>query len=138
MSHPSYTIYDTVGGEPTFIRLVERFYARVEGDDLLRPMYPADLQDSIRHLYLFLIQFFGGPTTYAAERGHPRMRQRHAPFRIDREARDHWLNHMLAAMDDVGIEEPALTMMRNYFEGASLHLMNVDVDLPDSTGIAGG
>ena len=134
MQDPSFTVYEVVGGEPTFRRLVDAFYARVEADPVLRPMFPADMEEGKRAQYLFLMQFFGGPTDYAAERGHPRLRMRHAPFPIGREAREHWLAHMLAAVDEVGIEEPARTTMRDYFERASLHMINVDLDMPDLRG----
>ena len=134
MQEPSFTVYEVVGGEPTFRRLVDAFYARVEVDPVLRPLFPADMEEGKRAQYLFLMQFFGGPTDYAAERGHPRLRMRHAPFPIGREARDHWLTHMLAAIDEAGIEEPARTVMRDYFERASLHMINVDSDLPDARG----
>jgi hemoglobin len=134
MQDPSFTVYEVVGGEPTFRRLVDAFYARVEADPVLRPMFPADMAEGKRAQYLFLMQFFGGPTDYAAERGHPRLRMRHSPFPIGREAREHWLAHMLAAVDEVGIEEPARTTMRDYFERASLHMINVDLDMPDLRG----
>lgn len=138
MPESDINVYEFVGGEPTFRRLVDAFYARVEADTFLRPLFPADLEDGKRGQYLFLMQFFGGPTQYAAERGHPRLRMRHAPFPIGREARDHWLGHMLAAMDEVGIDEPARGVMHEYFERASLFMINVDLDMPDITGTSGG
>lgn len=120
------TLYDLVGGAATFRRMVDAFYARVEADPVLRPMFPADMDEGKRAQFLFLSQFFGGPTTYSEERGHPRLRMRHAPFVIDREARDHWLSHMLAAVDEVGIEEPMRGTMADYFERASLFMINQD------------
>ena len=137
MQEPSFPVYDSVGGEPTFQRLVDAFYARVEADALLRPLFPADLAEGKRAQRLFLIQFFGGPPAYALERGHPRLRMRHAPFRINRAARDRWLGHMLAAIDEVGIDEPARTVMRDYFERASLQMINVDVDVGELGGAGG-
>lgn len=119
------TVYDFVGGEPTFRRLVDEFYARVEADEVLRPLFPADLEPGKRWQFLFLSQFFGGPQTYAAERGHPRLRMRHNPFPIDGAAREHWLRHMLDAIDVVGIQEPARAAMREYFVRASEHMINV-------------
>jgi hemoglobin len=77
-------------------------------------------------LALFLIQYFGGPDTYSAQRGHPRLRMRHIPFRIDRAGRDVWVGHMLAAIDEVGITEPAGTAMREYFERGATFMINVD------------
>jgi hemoglobin len=120
------TIYELAGGEETFRRLVDAFYARVEADPVLRPMFPEDMAEGKRAQFLFLSQFFGGPTTYGAERGHPRLRMRHAPFKVDKQARDHWLSHMLAALDEVGIEEPIRSTMTDYFERASTHMINVE------------
>jgi hemoglobin len=119
------TLYVSVGGADTFRRLVDRFYARVEADPLLRPLFPADLEPGKEHQYLFLIQYFGGPTAYGERRGHPRLRMRHAPFVIGQAERDAWLAHMLAALDEVGIAEPARTTMRGYFEHAATAMMNV-------------
>lgn len=92
------SLHDQVGGAPWFTELVDRFYEGVDGDDLLRPLYPEDLTDSRRHMVLFLQQYWGGPTTYDQERGHPRLRMRHAPFVIGEPERDAWLRHMLAAL----------------------------------------
>ncbi|PJF26191.1 MAG: globin [Phototrophicales bacterium] len=121
------TIFDMIGGEYTFRRLVDAFYARVEQDEVLRPMFPADLEPGKHYQFLFLMQYFGGPALYAVERGHPRLRMRHNPFPIDTEARDRWLGHMLCAIDEVGIPEPARTEMRTYFERGSAFMINVDV-----------
>ncbi|MCU0492160.1 MAG: globin [Chloroflexaceae bacterium] len=118
------TIFELVGGEPTFRRLVDIFYARVEADPLLRPMFPADLEAGKQHQFLFLMQYFGGPTTYGEQRGHPRLRMRHAPFPIGQAERDAWLGHMLAAVDEVGIAEPARSAMRTYFENAATAMIN--------------
>ena len=93
------TLYDRVGGMPFFERLVGRFYASVDTDPILRPLYPdADLGPAQRRLTLFLAQYWGGPRTYDDERGHPRLRMRHAPFAIDVAARDRWLSLMRAAL----------------------------------------
>ena len=113
-----------MGGEKAFEQLVERFYAGVEQDPLLRPLYPADLSGPRRRLTLFLIQYFGGPGTYAEERGDPRLRMRHLPFAIGRAERAAWLGHMGAALDS--LEVPALVrdQLRGYFDGAATFLMN--------------
>ncbi len=103
MSTSADTWYDRFGGEPFFTRLVSGFYERVAVDDILRPMYPQDdLAGAERRLRLFLMQYWGGPTTYGDERGHPRLRMRHAPFPVDLEARDRWLGLMHAALEDNG------------------------------------
>lgn len=126
MAESERTIYEVVGGDETFRRLVEVFYARVEADEGLRPMFPADLDAGKEWQFLFLTQFFGGPTRYMDQRGHPRLRMRHFPFAITQDARDRWLGHMLAAIDEAGIEEPARSFMRDYFERASTHMINKD------------
>jgi hemoglobin len=95
------TLYEQLGGEPFFVRLVDAFYEHVADDDILRPMYPDDLTESKRHLVLFLSQYWGGPPTYMQERGHPRLRMRHAPFHITKRARDAWLSAMTAALMSV-------------------------------------
>lgn len=124
-------IYEFVGGEATFHRLVEVFYAAVETDPLLRPMFPEDLAPGKQWQKLFLVQYFGGPAQYLLERGHPRLRMRHAPFPVDLAARDAWLNHMLNAIDQVGITEPARSIMREYFERGSAFMINKG-EVPDT------
>jgi hemoglobin len=118
------TVYHAVGGLETFQRLVEAFYRSVETDPLLRPMYPADLTESREHLALFLAQYFGGPGTYSERRGHPRLRMRHLPFRIDAAARDAWLRHMRAAVEQVAVPEPARSLMLAYFIQVADFLVN--------------
>ncbi|MFL5686219.1 MAG: globin [Chloroflexota bacterium] len=93
------TLFDRAGGMPFFERLVGRFYAGVDTDPILRPLYPeSDLAGAQRRLTLFLAQYWGGPRSYDDERGHPRLRMRHAPFAIDGAARDRWLELMRAAL----------------------------------------
>src|SRR5712692_5429672 len=102
-TEPSF--FEAVGGEDTFRRLVSRFYEQVAGDPLLRPIYPgADLSAAEEHLRLFLIQYWGGPRTYGERRGHPRLRMRHAPFRIGAAERDAWLRHMRTAIDELKLD----------------------------------
>jgi hemoglobin len=101
---PVVSLYETLGGQPFFDELVERFYRRVALDPVLRPLYPDDLGDPKRHLALFLGQYWGGPTTYSDERGHPRLRMRHAPFVITERERDAWLRHMTTALDSLVVE----------------------------------
>ncbi len=126
MTDVEQSVYEIVGGEAVFKRLVDAFYSRVEADNVLRPMFPADLEPGKYWQMLFLIQFFGGPAQYIAERGHPRLRMRHSPFVIDQEGRDHWYAHMCAAIDEVGIQEPARTIMREYFENGSTFMINAE------------
>jgi len=95
------TLFDRVGGEQFFIELVDRFYLGVAGDPLLRPLYPEDLAEPKHHLALFLSQYWGGPTTYNEQRGHPRLRMRHMPFVIGPAERDAWLRHMRDAVDQL-------------------------------------
>ena len=118
------TLYEAVGGMPFFERLVGRFYEGVAGDDILRPLYPDDLTAPARHLTLFLVQYWGGPVTYDRERGHPRLRMRHAPFAIGPDARDRWLVHMRAAVDEVGPPPEARAALLEYFEMAAEAMRN--------------
>lgn len=124
----SQSVYTIAGGEAGFRRLVDLFYQKVAADPVLRPMFPDDLEPGKHWQLLFLTQFFGGPALYAEERGHPRLRQRHFPFPINQQARDHWLSHMLAAIDEAGIPEPARGEMRAYFERASVMMINAEVE----------
>ena len=118
------TVYEAVGGEETFVRLVDAFYAGVETDSILRPMYPDDLGPPKRHLALFLMQYFGGPQTYVQERGHPRLRMRHLPFAITRAARDAWVQHMEAALDALALPAEQDAAMRRYFADAATFMIN--------------
>jgi hemoglobin len=122
-SRPS-TIYEQIGGFEAFRRLVDAFYAEVERDPLLRPLYPESLDGPREHLALFLSQYFGGPATYSERRGHPRLRMRHFPFAIGRPERDAWVAHMLDAVDSTAIPEPARSEMRDYFQNAATFLIN--------------
>jgi hemoglobin len=102
------SVYEQVGGWTFFEALVDRFYDRVATDPVLLPLYPEapDLTGARHRLTLFLAQYWGGPGTYSAERGHPRLRMRHHPFAIGGAERDHWLTAMRAALDDVGDDLP--------------------------------
>jgi hemoglobin len=121
---PDVSVFEMVGGEATFHALVDRFYAKIAADPVLRPIFPDHMDEGKRWQYLFLVQLFGGNTQYNVERGHPRLRMRHMPFFIDQQARDRWLTHMLAAMDEVGIVEPAFGIMKSYFERAATQMIN--------------
>jgi hemoglobin len=122
------SVYQAVGGASFFDDLVTRFYGRVASDPLLRPLYPEDLTDPIRHTSLFLQQYWGGPGTYSEERGHPRLRQRHLPFVIGEAERDAWFGHMAAALGSVVAErgtDPAIEeRMLDYFAHAADFMVN--------------
>jgi hemoglobin len=121
-------VFDSVGGLPFFVDLVDGFYAGVSADQLLRPMYPEDLTESRRHLSGFLAQYWGGPSAYSAERGHPRLRMRHAPFAIGEAERDAWLRHMLGSLDTVaatrGTPVEAVARIRTYLTDVADFLVN--------------
>ncbi len=112
------------GGPEAFVRLVDAFYVRVEGDPVLRPMYPEDLGPGKRRLALFLAQYFGAGPVYAAERGHPRLRMRHAPFPIDPGAAGRWATHMLAALADQDLPADVVTEVAEYVRHATPTLVN--------------
>ena len=123
----SVTVYEAAGGEPTFTRLIERFYASVAADPVLRPLYPEDPQmfaAAAEHLRLFLIQYWGGPGWYSEQRGHPRLRMRHAPFSIGRQERDAWMGHMQSAIDSLDLPAPVREAFLEYFENAATAMMN--------------
>lgn len=124
LSSESITVFELVGGQPFFDALVERFYAHVERDAELRSLYPEDLAPGKRALALFLGQYWGGPPLYSAEKGHPRLRMRHAPFPIDERARNAWLTAMLAAVDEADAPDVARRMLHEYFESASTAMIN--------------
>ncbi len=117
-------MYDRVGGEAFFEALVDRFYAGVESDPVLRPLYPEDLDPPNEHLRLFLIQYWGGPRAYQGQRGHPRLRMRHAPFAIGLAERDAWLRLMLASLAQSGIDAEDEAEMAEYFRAAATQLIN--------------
>jgi hemoglobin len=118
------TLYERVGGAAWFERLTGRFYAAVAADTVLRPLYPNDMAAAEAHLCGFLIQYWGGPSDYSNERGHPRLRMRHQPFAIGLPERDAWYRHMSAAVIAGGLSEDDELAMLRYFAGASLQLVN--------------
>ncbi|MBP2319823.1 hemoglobin [Kibdelosporangium banguiense] len=119
------SFYQAVGGEETFRRIVARFYAEVAADEILRPMYPEqDLGPAEERLRLFLIQYWGGPHTYSDNRGHPRLRMRHAPFQVGPIQRDAWLRCMRVAVDEAGLSEEHRAQLWNYLEMAANSLVN--------------
>lgn len=119
------SFYDAVGGEPTFRKIVGRFYAEVADDKILRPIYPEeDLGPAEERFRLFLMQYWGGPHTYSDNRGHPRLRMRHAPFKIGPVERDAWLRAIRIAVDEAGVAEPYRQQLWNYLEMAANSMMN--------------
>jgi hemoglobin len=133
-------LYERAGGMPFFERLVDVFYDGVAGDEQLVRLYPdaPDLRDARHRLTLFLAQYWGGPTTYSAERGHPRLRLRHMRFPIGPAERDRWLVHMTAAVDEVTAQLPpphaaeVREELLAYFVPAAEQLRN-DTGLPISS-----
>ena len=119
------TFYDAVGGEPTFHKLVDEFYAGVATDPVLRPLYPdEDLRPAADRLRMFLVQYWGGPGTYSEQRGHPRLRMRHAPFRVGPRERDAWLHHMRRALDTVGLPPEQDAVLWDYLHRAAMFMVN--------------
>ena len=119
------SVYELAGGEATFRLLVQRFYARVAVDPVLRPVYPQeDLAGATERLTLFLIQYWGGPHTYSELRGHPRLRLRHQPFAIGHAEREAWLGHMTAAVESLDLAPQVRKALLDYFETASTAMIN--------------
>jgi len=121
----SETFYDAIGGEKAFEQLVSHFYALVAIDPILRPMYPTDdLHGAAIRLKMFLEQYWGGPKTYSEERGHPRLRMRHAEFKIGTKERDAWLLCMRRAVNELEITSDQRNELWSYLEGAAQFLIN--------------
>lgn len=128
------TVFTAVGGQLFFDRLVERFYTRVETDEVLLRLYPEqdDLGPARERLSLFLGQYWGGPPVYSEQRGHPRLRMRHVPFTIGVEEREHWVRAMCEALEetlpeaplDVELRDEVGRRMREYFEMAATNMVN--------------
>lgn len=124
MNDETVEIYPAIGEDQPFYDLVEAFYHGVETEPLLRPLYPADLTHAKQHLAWFLIQRFGGPTRYQEERGHPRLRMRHVPFRIGPAESEAWLRCMNAATASLPAFAPFRECMRRYFADSAAFLIN--------------
>ena len=118
------TLFHRVGGMPFFLSLVEKFYEGVETDSVLRPLYPPDLAPGKAYLALFLAQYWGGPRQYESERGHPRLRMRHAPFSIGQKERDAWMLHMTDAVTDSGASLGDKSLLMGYFNDAATFMIN--------------
>ena len=119
------SFYDEVGGHETFTRLVADFYRGVADDPPLRDLYPeADLGPAEERLRMFLEQYWGGPREYSQQRGHPRLRMRHAPYAVTPEQRDRWLHHMLGALDRLQLEPAHDGPLREYLVRAAYQMVN--------------
>jgi hemoglobin len=119
------TFYDEIGGYPTIAKIVDRFYEGVATDEVLRPLYPEeDLGPAAERFTLFLVQYWGGPTTYSDNRGHPRLRMRHAPFAVTPLARDHWLKHFRAGLDEANLTPEQDAKFWDYVTHAAQFMVN--------------
>ena len=126
-------LFDRVGGSATFDLLVQRFYEGLRTDPVVFPMYPSDdIDGAIWRLSTFLQQYFGGPTAYSDQRGHPRLRMRHAAFHINPAARELWLTHMRTAVDSLDLFPTDYELLWGYLERASLSMVNTFADQDDS------
>ncbi len=119
------TFYDAIGGYPTVAKIVDRFYEGVATDDVLRALYPeADLGPAAERLTMFLVQYWGGPSTYSEQRGHPRLRMRHAPFKVNPEARDRWLLHFREGLDSANLSPELDAKFWDYVTSAAQFMVN--------------
>jgi hemoglobin len=126
------TYYDDFGGHETFVKLVRAFYRGVAEDEPLRALYPEeDLGGAQERLRMFFEQYWGGPTTYSEQRGHPRLRMRHLPFEVTPDMRDRWLLHMMNAVDTLELAPEHDDMLRDYLTRAAYSLVNTPG--PDGT-----
>ena len=126
MERDTTNYYELFGGEAFFADLVSQFYAQVATNEILRPMYPeSDMKGAAHRLQIFLEQYWGGPTTYQEERGHPRLRMRHAGFHINPAAKEAWLACMSKAVDGMDLQPELRGKLWRYLEGAALHMVNV-------------
>ena len=119
------TFYDEIGGYPTIAKIVDRFYEEVATDEVLRPIYPEqDLRPAAERSTMFLAQYWGGPTTYSERRGHPRLRMRHAPFKVTPTARDHWLRCFRAGLDAANLTPEQDAQFWDYVTHAAQFMVN--------------
>lgn len=118
------SIYDNLGGEQALRALVESFYPKVQKDPLLSPLFPADINPVKEKQYMFLSQFFGGPTLYSDQFGHPMMRARHLPFPITEQHGAAWLKCMGEALSDIGVEESLKDFVLQRLSGPAHHFVN--------------
>ncbi|HEY2492836.1 MAG TPA: globin [Paenibacillus sp.] len=124
--NPSLSIYENLGGDTTLRELVESFYPRVQKHPLIGPLFPQDISDVMDKQYMFLSQFFGGPSLYSNAFGHPMMRARHLPFPITEQHAKAWLHCMEEALNDIGVEEQLRDFVLNRLSGPANHFINSD------------
>jgi len=122
--NPSLSIYDNLGGAETIRKLVEAFYPKVQADPLLGPLFPEDITPVMEKQYMFLSQFFGGPSLYSDAFGHPMMRARHLPFPVTPERAEAWLACMSAALEEIGVEKPLRDFVLQRLSGPAFHFVN--------------
>lgn len=121
--------YELVGGKATFKKLADKFYEGVASDEVLKPMYPeADLGPAAERLQLFLEQYWGGPSTYQEQRGHPRLRMRHMPYKINPDARERWLKHMRVAVESLSLAPLLEAELWAYLDRAATAMLNTYED----------
>lgn len=132
------SLYERMGGAETFATITRVFYEGVATDPLLKPMYPEeDLGPAEERLRWFLAQYWGGPSTFSENRGHPRLRMRHMPFQVTPEARDRWLHHMMRGVDAAGLEPELDALMRDYLQRAAHSLVNTEPPVPFGAALPG-
>jgi hemoglobin len=122
--NPNLSIYDNLGGAETLRRLVEAFYPRVVANPLIGPLFPADIDPVMEKQYMFLTQFFGGPSLYSDTYGHPMMRARHMAFPVTPERAEAWLACMSAALEEIGVDEPLRSFVIQRLSGPAHHFVN--------------
>ncbi|MDO7907096.1 globin [Paenibacillus sp. JX-17] len=122
--NPNQTIYENLGGAEGVRALVEAFYPKVQQNPLLGPLFPADIHPVMEKQYMFLSQFFGGPSLYSDEYGHPMMRARHMRFEVTNDRAEAWLACMADALDDTGVEEPLRSFILQRLAGPAFHFVN--------------
>ncbi|WP_268626031.1 globin [Paenibacillus alvei] len=126
MERYNQTIYEAIGGEATVRKMVEAFYPRVQAHPLLAPLFPEDIMPVMERQFMFLTQFFGGPSLYSDQFGHPMMRARHLPFPITRDRADAWLGCMREALHEIGMEPGLAAMVIDRLSGPAYHFINTN------------
>lgn len=126
MERYSQSIYEAIGGEATVRKMVEAFYLRVQAHPLLAPLFPEDIEPVMERQFMFLTQFFGGPSIYSDQFGHPMMRARHLPFPVTRARADAWLSCMREALHEINMEPGLATMVIDRLSGPAYHFINTN------------